>query len=185
MPLNENDFSNLKRKVEQFKQTLNNTLRNRERWQTDLKATLLATLRQASEAAGLNCTIEEHMDIVNLESVVLSLGASNSGLGESVGNDMRRDLVKQNGALVYQQLFNGKILVVVNYPFIEKYGQPQPPKQIAIYRPEELNPPHFVRHLEEFMTEVTAWEDFDDDQFVPHQVIGFKHLQEEESAPEK
>ena len=29
-----------------------------------------------------------------------------------------RDLIKQNGSLVYQQLFNGKILVLINYPYI-------------------------------------------------------------------
>ncbi len=184
MPLIEHDFSNLKRKVEQYHQTLGNTQRNRERWAADMKATIMATLRQAAEAAGLSCTVEERFDIVNLETVILSLGTSTSGLGESVGDSMRRDLVKQNGALVYQQLFNGKILVMINYPYIEKYGQPQPPKQIAIYRPEELNPPHFVRHLEEFITEITNWEDYDDDQGGPHPVIGFRQTTEEES-PEK
>jgi len=75
------------------------------------------------------------------------------------------------------QLFNGKVIVIINYPFIEGYGQPQPPKTVAIYRPEELKEPFFVRHLEEFITEVYNWEDYDDDEkpgAERNQKIGFK-----------
>ena len=69
-------------------------------------------------------------------------------------------------------LFNGKIIVLINYPFIENYGQPQPPKTIAIYRPEELKEPYFIRHMEEFLQEITKWEDYDDDE--PTKRIGFQ-----------
>ena len=89
-----------------------------------------------------------------------------------VGEDIKRHLIKNNGSLVYQQLFNGKVVVVINYPYIETYGQPHPPKTIAIYRPEELKEPYFVRHMEEFVKEVTNWEDYDDDE--PNQRIGFQ-----------
>ena len=61
-------------------------------------------------------------------------------------------------------------------PMIEGYGEPQPPRQIAIYRPEEVTEPFFIRHLEELVKSVTAWEDYDDDN-VPAdegQRIGFK-----------
>ena len=61
-------------------------------------------------------------------------------------------------------------------PMIEGYGEPQPPRQLAIYRPEEMTAPFFVRHLEELIKAVTAWEDYDDDN-VPAdegQRIGFK-----------
>ena len=56
---------------------------------------------------------------------------------------------------------------------IEGYGQPRPPKTIAIYRPDEIKGPYLVRHMESFISEVTNWEDYDDDE--PHQRIGF-HL---------
>jgi len=56
---------------------------------------------------------------------------------------------------------------------IEGYGQPKPPKTIAIYRPEEVKPPFLVRHMEEFMREVTDWEDYDDDDKGPAQKIGY------------
>ena len=54
---------------------------------------------------------------------------------------------------------------------IEGYGDQQPPHTIGIYRPEEIKPPFVLRHLEEFLKEITIWEDYDDDQ--PTQKIGF------------
>ncbi|MEO1438261.1 MAG: hypothetical protein AAFV80_22155, partial [Bacteroidota bacterium] len=110
-------------------------------------------------------------DLENLEAVVLSLGDIKSGMSKKVNNSISRDLIKHNGSLIYQQLFNGKVIVLINYPAIENYGQPRPPKTIGIYRPEEIQPPFFIRHLEEFMREVTNWEDYDDDE--PHKKIGF------------
>ncbi len=132
-----------------------------------MKATIMNTLKQAAEAAGLVCTVEERFDIVNLETVILSLGTSTSGLGESVSDNVRRDLVKKRGIgvpAVVQRQDSGDDQLPVHR---KTYGQPQPPKQIAIYRPEETNPPHFVRHLEEFITEITNWEDYDSDRGGP------------------
>jgi hypothetical protein len=177
---NEIDTHNLRRKVERYREVLQNTQRYRELWQSELKRDIIAQLKFLSEAGGLQASIEERKEIENLEAVVLTMGSMASGLGEPVGGTLRRDLIKHSGSLVYQQLFNGKILVLVNYPYIEKYGQPQPPKTIAIYRPEELKEPYFMRHMETFVTEIANWEDYDDDAPEPNQRIGFKLNFEEE-----
>ncbi len=181
MPFSEQDIQNLQRKVEHYKEVLQNTKHYREIWKKELKKNIVGQLHALAELGGLTASIQEVNDIRNLEAVTLTLGTSESGLGEDVGNGLHRDLIKQNGSLVYQQLFNGKILVLINLPFIEKYGQPQPPKTIAIYRPEELKEPYFQRHVETFVTDITAWEDYDDDQISdPSQRIGFKRNVERE-----
>ncbi|MEO1715180.1 MAG: hypothetical protein AAFU60_17770, partial [Bacteroidota bacterium] len=128
-------------------------------------------LEQLSKATELEAEVSTKCDLENLEAVVLSLGDIKSGMSKKVNNSISRDLIKHNGSLIYQQLFNGKVIVLINYPAIENYGQPRPPKTIGIYRPEEIQPPFFIRHLEEFMREVTNWEDYDDDE--PHKKIGF------------
>ena len=136
MQLSEEDTLNLKRKVTRYKEVLQNTINYRKAWKSTLRKNISEQLRALAAAGGLDAKVEIRDDIKNLEAVALTLGVAESGLGEPVGNGLRRDLIKQNGSLVYQQLFNGKILVLINFPFIEKYGQPQPPKTIAIYRPE-------------------------------------------------
>jgi hypothetical protein len=174
MTLTEQDTITLKRKIERFKEVLQNTQHYREVWKSELKQTIVDRLTELCNIGGMPCNIEVRSGIHNLEAVALTLGSVESGLAEPVGGGLLRDLIKHNGSLVYQQLFNGKVLVLINFPFIEKYGQPQPPKTIAIYRPEELKEPYFLRHLETFITEVTQWEDYDDDLPEPNQRIGFK-----------
>lgn len=174
MLLTQQDTFNLQRKAERYTEVLQNTRRYREAWRTSLKTEIQEQLKELIAICGIPATLEERKEVENLEAVVLTLGNVESGLGEPVGGGLRRQLIKQNGSLVYQQLFNGKVLVLINYPYIEKYGQPQPPKTIAIYRPEELKDPYFLRHVETFLTEIANWEDYDDDLPENNQRIGFK-----------
>lgn len=164
-------FISLAKRVTQYKEVLNNTIHYREEWQQSLKRTVTQLMEKMIAETGLEATIDEKVEIENLEAIVLSLGDAKSGLYQIISDGFQRDLIKNNGSLIYQQLFNGKIIVLVNYPYIEGYGQPQPPKTIAIYRPEELTEPFILRHLETFITEITRWEDYDDDE--PNKRIGF------------
>jgi hypothetical protein len=183
MAFTNSDHTALIQRVKQYQSILENTRQYREQWQQELRQAITDGLNEAIEKTGLSAKVELRSDVKNLEAIVFSLGAGSSGLGEPVVAGIHRDLIKQNGSLVYQQLFNGKILVLINYPFIEKYGQPQAPKTIAIYRPDELKEPFLMRHLETFVSEVTNWEDYDDDQPEPNQRIGFKFNFDQAEAP--
>jgi hypothetical protein len=167
----ENELINLKRKVSQYKEVLQNTDTYRKVWEETLRTAIKNRLEELAEATGLEAVVEERSEMENLQAVTLSLGDTKSGMYQVVGRDIQRHLIKHNGSLIYQQLFNGKIIVLIQYPFIENYGQPSPPKTLAIYRPEELKDPYIVRHLEEFVLEITKWEDYDDDE--PNKRIGF------------
>lgn len=162
---------NLKRKVSQYKEVLDNTEKYRAAWHESIKQNIIDSLQKLIDATALGATIEERSEMENLQAVVVTLGESKSGMFQQVGTDIQRHLIKHNGSLIYQQLFNGKIIVLVNYPYIESYGEPNPPKTIAIYRPEELSDVYFTRHMEEFVQEITKWEDYDDDE--PNKKIGF------------
>jgi len=167
----EPEFRNLKKKVVRYGEVLESTQKYRQIWLDELSQRIMNQLNYIISQVGLEATVEVRSELENLEAIDLSLGTVRSGLFQRVNGDVQRDLIKQNGALIYQQLFNGKVLVLIQYPMIEGYGEPRPPKTIAIYRPEELNDAFFLRHVEEFMQEVILWEDYDDDE--PHQRIGF------------
>ena len=164
-------YYNLKRKVDHYKELRENTLLYRKQWKEGVRDLIVNTLTKICQDVGLEAKTEARSDMENLETIVLTLGDVKSGLYQMIGSDLQRDLIKHNGSLVYQQLFNGKIIVLINYPFIESYGQPRPPKTISIYRPEELHSPFFIRHVEEMLQEISAWEDYDDDEPVAR--IGF------------
>jgi hypothetical protein len=155
---------NLKRKVKQYKEVLENTRSYRSDWQASLKAKIIDNLKKIITEVELPAKIEERSEMENLEAIILTLGNAKSGMYQTVEDDIKRHLIKHNGSLIYQQLFNGKVIVLINYPFIESYGEPRPPKNVAIYRPEELTEPFIIRHVEEFVNAVTNWEDYDDDE---------------------
>ena len=156
----------LQRKADEYRRVLDNTQQYRDLWRSELADRIIVALRELIAASGLTANVERRGEVDNLEAVTLSLGNVASGMRKEIAEGVNRDLIKHNGSLVYQQLFNGKVIVIIQYPFIENYGQQQPPKTIAIYRPEELREPYFQRHVEELLTEVTKWEDYDDDE--PH-----------------
>ncbi len=168
------DLSGLKRKVEQYKEILENTEAYRKVWNASFRDEIINSLETMIKEIGLDAEVEIKKDLLNLEAIVCSLGQGKSGIYQKVNDELKRPLIKAKGSLVYQQLFNGKIIVLIIYPTIENYGEPQPPKTIAIYRPEEIKEPFFVRHMEEFMKEVTKWEDYDDDDNQPAKRIGFR-----------
>ncbi len=168
-------------KVNKYKQVLDNTNKYREAWHTEVKPTLITTLEEILKLSTLpkgEITVKENVE--NLEAVVLDLGRSSSGITENLEDSgVKRTMIKSNGSLIYQQLFNGKIMVMLVSPHIEGYGQPKPPVSLEILRPDELKVPFIIRHIETFLKDITEWEDFDDDEpqkgtsaFTP---IGFNH----------
>jgi hypothetical protein len=179
------DYAGLKSKVKRYNEILANTKAYRERWNSHLKNLIVSELETMVKVAGLNGKIEFSDKVKHLEYVILSLGSEESGISEIVDEKIEKPLIKKNGSLIYQQLFNGKVQVMVVLPFIEGFGDPSPPKVIGIYRPEEIKPPFLIRHMEDFVKEITQWEDFDDDDQIM-QKIGFnvQHLPKPDPSDE-
>lgn len=175
------DYSNIEGKVEKYKSILSNTQSYRKDWNDSLKAMVSKTLNEIIKKTDLAAYVEVKDDIENLEVINLSLGTEVSGIAEKLpGNKVKRPFIKSNGSLIFQQLFNGKVMIMILYPYIEGYGQPKPPKTVEILRPEELKPEFILRYVEQFLKEVIEWEDFDDD--VPEKMgmnpIGFGNVQQ-------
>lgn len=171
------DLGTLTSKVNLYKEILENTKSYRADWVEKVIPLLQNTLGKINEATELGAKVEIKDEMENLAVVVFSLGQQYSGIAEKLeDSDAKRSMIKSNGSLVFQQLFNGKILIMIMYPFIEGYGQPRPPKTVEILRPHELTEPFIIRYIETFMKEIIEWEDYDDD--APQQgqmpTIGFQ-----------
>lgn len=167
------NYNALTNKVEKYLKTKQNTIDHRQEWQDKYRAFITDTLQGVIDNTNLEAEIELRDDMENLEVIVFNLGRVKSGIREKLDADESRSIVRNNGMLVYQQLFNGKIVVMIVAPFLEGYGQPPQPKTLEIVRPNELNEGFVLRHVEELLKEVTSWEDYDDDQPAPSATIGF------------
>ena len=175
------DYNGLISKVQRYQSILNNTKEYRERWTEQLKGLIISELENMMKVSGLNGKIETSDKVQNLEYIILSLGSEESGISEIINEKTDKPLIKNNGSLIYQQLYNGKIQVMIAYPYIEGFGEPRPPKVVAIYRPEEIKSPFLIRHMEDFIKEITQWEDYDDDD--QPSKIGFQHALQPPKPP--
>jgi hypothetical protein len=162
------DIGSLNSKINRYKQVLENTENYRKAWHAEIKPMLMRSLEEILQQADLpKAVLVERNNIENLESVMLDLGRTSSGITENMEDTgVKRTMIKSNGSLIYQQLFNGKIMVMIVSPYIEGYGQPKPPLTLEILRPDELKAPFIIRHVEAFLRDITEWEDYDDEQ--PH-----------------
>lgn len=158
------EYQGIKRKVAQYKAVILNTQLYRQIWKDELRDSIMDALTQMNDASGLGGRITTSDRVGNAEAVILAMGKEASGMFARVDEDTNKPLIKDFGSLVYQQLFNGKIQVLVFMPSIEGFGNPAPPAVLGIYRPEELKPAYIERHMEEFVRLLTEWEDFDDDE---------------------
>ena len=176
------EYTALIAKVSKYKSVRENTIKYREAWHNGLREMIVTTLEDILKDTGLQAEIETKDDVENLEVIMLNLGRHKSGIREKLDKNEFRSLVQNDGMLIYQQLFNGKIMVMIVYPYLEGYGEPQPPKNLEILRPHELTKDFIVRHMEELLKEITAWEDYDDDESKPPP-IGFTHNFQMTSEP--
>lgn len=165
------NFLNLKFKVGKYLEVRENAKSYRKTWNEELRDTIVSELKKIIEQINLPAEIEIKDQLKNLEAIALTLGREESGIYEELSNNVKRRFIKYNGMLVFQQLFNGKIMMSVMYPFIEGLAKPKPPKTLEIIRPEEFKPAYLERYMDIFLKEVTEWEDYDDD--IPHK-IGFQ-----------
>ena len=173
------DIAKLHEKVNAYKRVLENTINYRQEWNDKTRRFIGDTLRDIVQQTGLKASVTEKNNIENLEAVVLDLGRSSSGIAENVDDtDVKRIMVKNNGSLIYQQLFNGKIMVMLVSPHIEGYGETKRPLSLEILRPAELLTSSIYQHVKDLLEDITEWEDYDDDDpktKLPFQPIGFRH----------
>lgn len=178
------NYNALNSKVSKYLQIKQNTYDYRDQWKAGKKQLVIDTLQGVIDNTELEAEIDIKDDVDNLEVIMFNLGRMKSGIREKLDGEDYRPVVRNNGLLVYQQLFNGKLVVLIVQPFLEGYGEPQPPKTLEILRPNEINEGFIIRHVEELLKELTNWEDYDDDQPAPPP-IGFNtqfQLTEDETS---
>ena len=159
------ETSSLQLRANRYKTVLQNTQNYREAWHAEIKPMIISSLTELIQTIDIKAEVKVQDKITNLEAIILDLGKSSSGISEFLEDtDIKRTMIKTNGSLIYQQLFNGKIMVMFMSPHIEGYGEPKPPKALEILRPDELKKPFFIRHIETFLKDITDWEDYDDDE---------------------
>ncbi len=167
-------YSKIINKVKSMNSILKNTESYRKEWKKNKKKMIINNLEKIVKESGLIAEVIVHDQFEGLEAISLTTGTKESGIYEKVSKAVKKPLIRIGGMLMFQQLFNGKISIWVNYPYIEGIGDPKAPKMLEIVRPHELKDVNILRYAEQFIDAITEWEDYDDD-IPPAPGIGFNH----------
>ena len=157
-------YTAIKERARKYQGMLTQVLEFRKSWDKSLKKFIQRTSESILKHTGISAQIAIEERFENLESITISLGKSISGIAENIDDDTKRTIIKDKGALIYSQLFNGKVQAWMTYPLIEGLMQPKPPKMIGIYGPPEFNEKLILSNFDDFFKELIEWENYDDDQ---------------------
>ena len=139
------DTSNLTTKVLKLSTVMNNTQLYRDNWNNELKAMIISVFEKLIEETGIKGEITVNDRFEGLEAISLALDTRESGIYERITDTTKRALIRNGAILTYHQLFNGKIGILIGFPYIEGIGQPKPPRSLEIVRPEELKEINILR----------------------------------------
>ena len=167
-------YTAIKQRAEKYQAILDQVLQFRKDWDNQLKDFITKNAKRILDHTEISAQINVEERFENLESITISLGKSISGIAENIDDDTKRNIIKDKGALIYSQLFNGKVQAWMTYPLIEGLMQPKPPKMLGIYGPPEFNDNLILSNFDDFFKELIDWENYDDDQPGPQMNrIGF------------
>jgi hypothetical protein len=125
------------------------------RWNSSTKELVFRTLSALSADLKPLRAIKEE-SVRNFDTVCLGFMPTPTSIAIREGAAIK-GFVKMGGYLFYSQVFNGKVLVGISYPYVEEL-QDAAPKGIAIVDPEEITKEKILEHVEQFLREITEAE---------------------------
>ena len=124
-------------------------------WNSTTKELIYSTLNLLSVDLKPMQALNEN-SVRNFDTVCLGFGPVPTNI--VIHKAAIKGLVKMGGYLFYSQVFNGKVLVGVSYPYVEELQDPTPNKGFAILDPEEVTKEKIFEHVEHFLKELTEVE---------------------------
>lgn len=156
-------YTAIKEKASKYKALLSTVDTYRTEWNKKLKKFIINESKAILTATEIEADVDSESTVHGLEAITIKLGMRKSGIYEKMDSGEEKAIWKDYGALIFGQLFNGKVQVWMTYPILEGLMEPRPPRMIGIYAPPEFDDVLVLSNIEFFLNELIAWEDYDDD----------------------
>ena len=148
-------------KIDVLLNTINNITQNREIWQLRSKNVIIETLTEIINRDGLRNKVQweigQNINTTNLESVYLYFTTIMSGISGPVG-ETKKHFKKYGGVLTFSQVYNGRIKIVIDFPYIEECTL----KSVSIFytniKPDDITRDFVILKVEKFIDEMIQWE---------------------------
>lgn len=151
----------IKSKAQSLAQELSKIPIRRKMWNEVTKNLIFDTLTKIKNETSLDWYVQKIDTLINQEFVNLNFGKRPSGITE-VSNEgsttSSKSIVIKGGYIVYTQAVNGKIYVIISYPYVENIIHPIPPLTVACLEPNDINEGLIYIHIDKFLNEMLLWQ---------------------------
>ena len=131
---------------------------NRKLWNAETNNLILGTFQGvAKNVPNLNWEIRKVDAMENLDILMLGFKNESSGIVGQV-QGVFKFFAKVSGKLMYSQVYNGEVYVLIDYPHVEHHVERQQPKFIGKFRPDEISVDLVLNHISDFLEEMLGWE---------------------------
>ena len=167
-------IEDLKAKVDNFSNALENIEFNRETWAEKTKPLLQQTLKQIASEYPIGWHVQTLDWDKNLEGVNITFGPTNSGIKTRTETSVKA-YTKHGGTIVFSQAYNGEVFVIILYPHVDEFVGQSEHKVLGRFAPTDITETFIVKQVSEFLDEMVKWENA-----TPSANIGFKTHQQED-----
>lgn len=138
----------------------------RQLWETETKEIIYNSLTQITKDYKFQWHVQRLEHLTNYQTINISFNNLNSGISEKEYDKAgklvhAKSYIKHGGYMAYCQSFNGKVNVLIVYPYIEEWVTQKEAKVIATIEPKEISNEKILQHLVQFLNEMSAWEGTD------------------------
>ena len=151
------EITDLQDKINVLITTFDEITNNRNIWHKSKKAFILQALIDIINRYQLSWDVQEKNDVTNAESVCLFFLPQNSGIFGSKDGSFQH-FIKNGGAILFRQLFNGEIKIEIVYPTIEQYAPKYDYLVLDIIKPEKITRDFIFKKVNKFIEEMIQWE---------------------------
>jgi len=113
------------------------------------------------EAIKKRLALTDTYNLASPRELQFTFGKTNSGFTNGEG-ESASILTKIGGCLIYRQLYNGKIKVLIGLPYIDRIRPQQSLIEIAVLGPRDISQQLVAEHFEAFLEKITDWEEEDE-----------------------
>jgi hypothetical protein len=149
---------------DKYVDSLTKTTERRELWKTETKEKIYEILILVENSFKFQWHVQRIEVIENYQTINISFNSMGSGLIETTYDEKtnkpikRKSFIKHGGYLAYCQSFNGKINVVIGFPYIEEWVDQMDLKVIATLEPSQITETIITEHLICFLQSMSEWE---------------------------
>jgi len=152
------NIDHLKKRVNEYENSIKTVVQKRILWNMEIKILTVKILKSAEETYKIGWRVQELNWIHTNEAVNITFDSFPRDLiGQT--NKIPTYQFLQGRSLVFSQMYNGDIEILVLFPALENsVSFDNDMVELGIYDPNEINEKLIIEKIDEFLKEMIKWE---------------------------